>query len=98
MQESSVSAPPKLSWSRWVRIAYACFMFAVAGLCLWTEFKRFEWALFLCMGLFALVYVPMRKGEAPRGFVSKPRTIISFALLIVVGVAALHNLYDKLIK
>ncbi len=73
-------------------------MFAVAGLCAWKEFIRFEWVLFLCMGLFGIVHVPMQKGENARVYFTKPRTIVSFALQIAAGAVALHMLYDFFAK
>ena len=93
MPESSASAPPTFFLPFWARIAFACFMFAVAALTMWNELFRFDWVGFLCMGLYSLLHVPMQKGEGGRAYLSKPRTIISFALLIAVGATALHTLH-----
>jgi hypothetical protein len=94
MQESSASAPPTFSWSLWTRIAYACLMFAASAAIMWKEFFRFHWVWILCFGLQSLVYVPMQKGEARKAYYSKPRTIISIALLTAMG-AALYPLFTK---
>jgi len=97
MAESSVSLEPKFFLPKWARIAYACFMFLVAGLCLWKkEFLRFEWVTFVCLGLYQLVYIPKQKWETPRTYIIKPRTIISSALIIAAGCTALHLIYLKL--
>src|SRR5215469_7597054 len=98
MLDSSLSASPNSAWSRWGRIAYACFMFAVATLQIWKEFFRFEWVFLLCMGLWGLLYIPMQKGESSRTYLRKPRTLISSALAIAAGVVALHMLYDLFTK
>ncbi len=98
MQESSASASPTFFLPLWVRIAFACFMFAVSAVAMWDEFFRFDWVGFLCFGLYYLLHVPMQKGEARKAYLSKPRTIISFALIIAVVVAALHNLHHLFTK
>jgi len=93
MQESSASAPPTFFLPLWARIAFACFMFAVAAVTIWDKFFRFDWVQFLCLGLYFLLHVPMQKGEAPRAYFSRPRTILSLALLIAVVAAALRSLH-----
>jgi hypothetical protein len=93
MQESSPSAPPTFFLPPWARIAIACFMFAVAAVTMWDEFFRFDWVGLLCFGLYYLLHVPMQKGEARKAYFSKPRTILSFALLIAVVASALHTLH-----
>ena len=93
MQESSASVPPTFFLPLWARIAFACFMFAVAALTIWDRFFRFDWVGFLSIGLFNLLHVPMQKGEAGKAYLSKPRTIISFALLIAGAATALHSLH-----
>ena len=98
MQESSASAPPTFFLPLWARIAFASFMFAVAALNMWDKFFRFDWVEFLCCGLYSLLYVPMRKGEARKAYFSKPRTIISGALLIAIIATALHSLHDAFTK
>jgi len=97
MQESSASPPPTFFLPLWARIALACFMFSVAALTMWNGFFRFDWVLFLCLGLFYLVNAQRQKGEAQKAYFSKPRTIISLALLIAVVVAALRNLHFLLL-
>lgn len=86
------TAPSNFFFPRWARIAYVCFMFAVAALQMWKEFLRFNWVLFLCFGLYWLIYLPMQKGEAPKAYFSKPRTIVSVGLMIAAMAAALHSL------
>jgi hypothetical protein len=98
MQESSVSPPPTFFLPLWARIAFATFMFVVAALTMWDEFFRFDWVGFLCFGLYYLLYVPIQKGEARKAYFSKPRTIISFALLLAVMAAALHSLHHIFTK
>jgi len=98
MQESTVSAPPVSFLPRWARIAIVCFMFAVVGLSMWEGFLRFDWVEFLCFGLYYLIHVPMQKGETPRAYFSKVRTIVSVGLIIAVVVAALHTLYFRFTK
>ena len=93
MQESSASAPPTFFFPLWARIALACFMFVVSALAMWTDFFRFDWMGFLCLGLYYLLHVPMQKGEARKIYFSKPRTIISCALLTAVIAVALHTLH-----
>ena len=67
-------------------------MFSVAALLMWKAFLRFDWVVFLCFGLYYLIHVPMQKGEAPKVYFSKPRTLVSFALIIAAVVMALHSL------
>jgi hypothetical protein len=93
MQESVSSVPPTFPFPLWARIVLACFMFVVSAVLMWDGFFRFNWVAFLCFGLYYLLYVPMQKGEARKAYLSKPRTIISFALLIAVVAAALHTLH-----
>jgi hypothetical protein len=93
MQESSTSGPPTFFLPHWARIAFACFMFAVSAVAVLNDFFRFDWVGFLCFGLFYLVYVPRQKGEAPKAYASKPRTIVSVALIIAVVALALHTLH-----
>ena len=93
MQESSASMPPSFFLPLWARVAFACFMFAVAALTIWDRFFRFDWVGFLCFGLYYLFHIPIQKGEAGKAYLSKPRTIISFALLIAVVATALHSLH-----
>jgi len=98
MQESSASVSRSFFPPLWARIAFACFMFAVSGVAIWDHFYRFDWVGFLCAGFLSLILVPMRKGEAPRAYFSEPRRIISFALIILMMAAALHDLYYLLTK
>lgn len=98
MPESSVSGPPTIFLPRWARISFACFMFAVASLQIWMEFSRFGWVQFICLGLYCLLYVPMQKGESRRAYFSKPRTIVSFALVIGIIAGGLHALHLILTK
>lgn len=70
----------------------ACFMFAFSALTMWDEFYRFDWVGFLCFGLYYLLYVPLQKGETRKAYFSKPRTIVSFVLIVAVVAAALHHL------
>ncbi len=94
MQESSPSLSRSSYWP--ARIAFACFMFAVVALIIWDQFYRFDWVAFLCGGLYCLVLVPIKKGEAPGTYFAKPRTIVSFALLAAVMVSAAHSLHRLL--
>jgi hypothetical protein len=93
MQESSVSAPRSFFWPLWVRIALAVFMFAVSAVAMWDQFYRFDWVGFLCAGLLCLIRVPTERGESPRDYLSEPRRIISFALILMMMAAAVHRLY-----
>jgi len=94
VQESSPSVSRSFFFGPlWARIAFACFMFAVSAIEMWDEFYRFDWVNFLCAGFLSLIFVPMQKGDGPRAYFSEPRRIISFALLLVMMAAALHNLY-----
>lgn len=61
-------------------------------------FFRFDWIGFLCFGLYYLLHVPMQKDEARKAYFSKPRTIVSSALLIAVVASALHTLHDLFTK
>jgi len=94
MQESTVSSPTVFFLPRWARISLAWFMFAVAFVSMWTAFRRFDWVEFLCFGFFYLIYIPRQNGEPPRAYFSKPRTMVSFALMIAIVSAALHTLYS----
>jgi len=96
MREST--APPNFFLPRWGRISCACCMFVVAALQMWTEFLRFNWVSALCFGLYWLIQVPMQKGEAPRAYFSKPRTMVSFGLVIGSMVPVLHDLHYLLTK
>jgi len=87
----SVAATPVSFMPRWARITIACFLLAVAALSMWEMFLRFDWVGFLCFGLFYLIHVPMQKGESPRTYFSKPRTIVSFGLIVAVMGSALHT-------
>ncbi len=93
MEESSTSVPPTFFLPLSARISLACFLLAVSALDIWDEFFRLDWVLFLCLGLYCLVHVPMQKGEAPKAYFSKPRTIVSSALIIAVVASALHHLH-----
>jgi hypothetical protein len=95
MSELNVSAPPTNFLPLWARIAFACFMFAVAALQMWTEFFRFNWIQFACLGLYYILFVPMQRGESRKAYFSKPRTIISLVLIIVIVACALHLLFTK---
>ena len=96
MLGSNASVPPAAFFlPRWARIAVACFMFAVSAVTMWDNFWRFNWAGFLCFGLYFLIHVPMQKGEASKAYFSKPRTILSFALVIAVMVVAMASLYHR---
>jgi len=94
MQKSGVSAPPTFFLPLWTRIAFACFMFAGSAAIMWKAFFRFHWLWILCFGLESLVQVPRQKGESPKAYFSKPRTIVSVLLLIATG-AALYPLFTK---
>jgi hypothetical protein len=98
MQESSASAPPTFFLPLWARIAIACFTFAVSAVTMLDSFFQFNWVGFLCFGLYYLLYVPIQKGEGRKAFFSKPRTIISFVLLIAIVASALHTLHNLLTK
>ena len=91
MQESSASTST-LRLPFWGRLAFACFMFLVSAVTMWKKFFRFDWVEFLCFGLYALLWVPMQKGDAPKTYFGKPRNVISFALLIVAVAFALRDL------
>jgi len=93
MQESGVSVSRSFFLPLWARIAFACFTFAVAALLIWDEFSRFNWVFFLCVGLFYLIHVPRQKGESPKAYFSRPRSIISNALNLGTIVGGLHNMY-----
>jgi hypothetical protein len=93
MQESGPSVPPTSFLPLWARISFACFMFGVASLSMWTEFLRFNWVGFLCSGLFVLLFVPMQKGESRKAYFSNPRAIVSYTLVIGILAAAFHTLY-----
>ena len=93
MQKSSASVLPTSFLPLWARIAFACFMFAVAAITMWSEFFRFDWMGFLCFGLYYLLYRPIQKGETRRAYFSKPRTIILLVLLIAVVATGLHSLH-----
>jgi 4-hydroxybenzoate polyprenyltransferase len=97
MRQSSASAPT-FFLPRGARILLACFMLAVSALAMWDKFLGFDWVGFLCFGLYFLVHVPRQKGEAPKAYFSKPSTIISFALLIVMMAFALHSIYFQFTK
>lgn len=93
MQKSTVSARPGFFLPLWARIAIACFMCAVAVLQMWEHFFRFDWVTLLCFGLYYLIHIPMQKGEAPKAYFSKTRTIVSGGLIIAAVVAARHDLH-----
>jgi hypothetical protein len=93
MQES----PPVLFSPPWKRIAIACLIFAVPAfwMCLGV---RIDWVGLLCLALYYLVRVPSQKGEAPKAYFSKSRSIVSVGLLIGGLVAALHTLHHLFTK
>jgi hypothetical protein len=98
MQEPTASAQPVVYLPLWARIAIACFMFAASAVSLWGEFFRFDWVWFICLGLFQILFVPMQKDEARKTYLSKPRTILTTALVIAVLAGALHSLYFVFMK
>ena len=98
MQEPATSAQPTGYLPLWARISIACFMFAASAVSMWGEFFRFDWVWFICLGLFQILFVPMQKHEARRAYRSKPRTIITIALVIAVLAGALHSVYYVLMK
>ncbi len=75
MQESGPSVPPTSFLPLWARISFACFMFGVASLSMWTEFLRFNWVGFLCSGLFVLLFV-----------LSAPTALTSPQTPLIIGV------------
>jgi 4-hydroxybenzoate polyprenyltransferase len=88
MQES----PPVLGLPRWKRIGIACLIFAVAAF--WMSVGvRIDWVGLLFLALYFLIDVPIQKGEAPKAYFSKPRTIVSVGLTIVGLVGVLHTLH-----
>jgi hypothetical protein len=97
MQESSTPAPHPFLTPR-LRIAYACFMFAVSALTAWLGFFDFNWVTYLCFGLLALVLVPRQKGEARLAYWSKPRNLVSAVLIIALMCSTLHAMYLILLK
>ena len=98
MQESSASVSRVFFWPPWARIAFACFMFAVSALTMWDHFFGFDWVMFICLGLYYLLLVPRQKSEPRKTYFSKPRTIISLALLIAMVAAGLHSLHSLFTK
>ena len=93
MQGSVVSLKPVSALPPWIRIAAASLMFVDTALYMSKHFLQFMWVSWFCFGLYFLLYVPRQKGEAPGTYFSKPRTIISLALLITALVGSGHNLY-----
>jgi len=96
MQESSAPVSPSFFLPLWARIALACFMFAVSAVDMWVGFFRYEWVGILCMGLYFLIFVPRQKGEALRAYLSKPRSLVSFVLLVAIiasGFNTLHRVF-----
>lgn len=89
---------PRYSSGQWAPIAFGCFMFAASAVTMWNEFYRFDWVGFLCGGLYSLIHVPMREGEAPSAYFSEPRRVISFALIPLIMAAAVHGLYRLFTK
>ena len=88
MQES----PPVLGLPPWKRIAGACLILAVAAF--WISVGvRIDWVGLLFLALYFLIHLPIQKGEAPKAYFSKPRTIVSVGLEIVGVVVALHTLH-----
>jgi hypothetical protein len=98
MQESSNLAPPTSFFPLWGRVAFAWFMFALSALGMWSSFFRFDWVPFSCMGLLSLFLVLRPKGESRRAYFSKPRTIISSALVITIIATSLRALYYDFTK
>jgi hypothetical protein len=98
MPESAAPASPTFFLPLWARIAIACFLVAVSAVCMWDEFFRFDWVMFLCLGLLQILLVPMQKDEARKAYLSKPRTIVTTALGIAVVAGALHSLYHVFTK
>lgn len=98
MQEPTASAQPVVYLPLWARIAIACFMFAASAVSIWGEFFRFDWVWFICLGLFQILFVPMQKDEARKTYLSKPRTILTTALVIAAIAGALHSLYFVFMK
>jgi len=88
MQES----PPVLFLPPCKRIAIACLIFAVGAFWVCVG-VRIDWVGFFLFGLYYLIHVPIQKGEAPKAYFSKPRSIVSVGLSIAGLVAALHTLH-----
>jgi hypothetical protein len=98
MQDPPASAQPIVYLPLWARIAIACFMFAASAVSMWGEFFRFDWVWFVFLGLFQILFVPMQKDETRKAYLSKPRTIITTALVIAVLAGALRYLYYMFMK
>jgi hypothetical protein len=93
MQESAAPTPPAFFLPLWARISIACGMLAISAVTMWSEFYRFDWVMFLCLGLYEMLPIPVQKDEARKAYLKNPRTIISIALLVGVIAGGLHTLY-----
>lgn len=62
MEGPELSSQPVYELPRWVRISIALFMLAVAAVAMWDKFASFDWAIFLSLGLYWLIYLPGKKG------------------------------------
>jgi hypothetical protein len=88
VQESSVSLGP-----RWARVSFAGVAFAISALMMWSEFFRFHWVMWVCLGLASLTAVPRKVGEDLGTHRSKPLNVITFVLAIAVIVSGVYNLW-----
>jgi hypothetical protein len=82
----------------WMRIGMASLMFVIVVLSMWTRLPWFEWAPWLCFGLYYLLYVPRQKGAAFAAYVKEPRAIASLALLVAAIAGIGRNLYVAFAK
>jgi hypothetical protein len=93
MFESYTSSKSFPAVPSWLRIGIACVMFADAGFHAWNRHLWFEWAPWLCYGVFFLL-VPFRKwDEALATYFGKRRTIACFVLLITGMVVFTYSLF-----
>jgi hypothetical protein len=83
----------------WQRVGLPCLFLANAVLSLWADgFRRFEWLPWACIGLAGLTLSARKNGEPFLAFLRKPRSLATYALLIVGTVGFGRNLYLMYIK
>ena len=83
----------------WQQVGLPCLFLANAVLSLWADgFRRFEWLPWASMGLAWLTLSARKKGEPFLAFLRKPRSLITYALLMIGIVGFGRNLYLMYMK
>jgi hypothetical protein len=84
----------------WQRVGLTCLFLANAVLSLWADgFHGFEWLPWACMGGLSWMTPSARqRGEPFLAFLRKPRSLLTYALLVVGIVGFGRNIYLMYLK